>query len=290
MASHLNPSINSRADSFSSRPMQFQRKKGKTRPKKIQRKIRLKFKHIFFLFLFFGGIFYSFQRLYLFLISWENLNVKGLEIVCQKPEIREEIQQVLKGKNMGNLLLLDISHLQEALTVHRWIKEVRVRKIFPSTLKIEIKERIPIAVLKKDYLYIIDKEGIQLEKINSRENINLPLLIDSNNFQNHFEEKLYLAWKCLRSLSPQEKERLDVIDLSEYENISVQLKTQHTRLILGSDKFSQKLELFQKSRAKFEKYGNLEYVDLRFQDRFYIKPIKNSSYMGNTPNSKKEDL
>ena len=290
MASHMNPAFKHRADSFLSQPMQFQRGKGRVKIKKIKRKIRLKFRHIFLFFLLLGGIFYSFQRVYLFLISWENLNVKTIEIVCLKPEIKEEIQQVLKAKNMVNLLLLDIGHLQEAITAHRWVKEVRIRKIFPSTLQIEIKERTPIALLKKVNLYLIDKEGVQLEKIDSRENINLPVLIDSNNFQSNFEEKLKLARECLRSLSPQEKEKLEVIDLTEYENITVRLKKEQTKLILGNDQFSQKLKLFQNSREILEKYGNLEYVDLRFQGRFYIKPKKSSSYRGLIPNSNKEVL
>lgn len=288
MASHLNPPLKHRTHSFFSEPMQFQRGKGKIKTKKIQRKIKLKFKHILFSFLLLGGIFYSIQQFYLFLISWDNLDIKEIEIASRKPKVKEEIQLFFEGKNLGNLLLLDIGHLQDVLSAHRWVKEVRVRKILPSTLKIEIKERTPVALLKKGDLYLIDEEGVLLKKIERREEMNLPLLFDLDNFQKEYKEKLKLAWKCLHDLSPSQRERIEVLDLTEYENITVQLKKEQTRLILGDDQFSQKLKSFQESRAAFKKYGDLEYVDLRIPDRFYIKPKKNSSYRDLFPNLKKE--
>lgn len=287
MASHLNPPLKTRAGPFFSQHMQFQRGEGKTKTKKVQKKAKLKFWHIFFYLLLIGGIFYSVQKSYLFLISWDNLEVKDMIIVCRNPDVKEEIQQNLENINMGNILLFDIEHLQEALAAHRWVKEVRIRKLLPSTLKIEIKDRTPLALLKRENLYLIDEEGIHLERIESTEKLDLPLLVDSNNFQKDYKEKLELAWECLRSLSPSEKEQLEVLDLSEYENITVQLKKKKTKLILGNDQFSQKLKTFQKYSAKLGKFGNLEYVDLRFPDRFIIKPKKNP-YRARIPNPKKE--
>ena len=243
--------------------------------------------HIIFYLLLIGGIFYSVQKSYLFLISWDNLEVKDMIIVCRNPDVKEEIQQNLENLNLGNILLFDIEHLQEVLATHRWVKEVRIRKILPSTLKIEIKDRTPLALLKRESLYLIDEEGIHLERIESTKKIDLPLLVDSNNFQKDYKEKLKLAWECLRSLSPSEKEQLEVLDLSEYENITVQLKKKKTKLILGNDMFSQKLKTFQKYSARLGKFGYLEYVDLRFPDRFIIKPKKNP-YRARIPKPKRE--
>jgi len=287
MASHLNPPLKTRGEPFYSQHMQFQRGKGKTKTKKVQRRAKLKFRHIFFYLLLIGGIFYSAQKSYLFLISWDNLEVKDMIVVCSNPEVKQEIQQNLDNIAVGNILLFDIGHLQEELAAHRWVKEVRIRKIFPSTLRIEIKDRTPLALLKRENLYLIDEEGIHLERIKSREKLDLPLLVDSNNFKKDYKEKLELAWECLRSLSPSEKEQLNVLDLSEYENITVQLKKKKTKLILGNDQFSQKLKEYQKYSARLEKFGILEYADLRFPDRFIIKPKKNP-YKSAIPKSKRE--
>ena len=99
MARQLNPAFDYRATRSPSQSMQFQRGKGKIKIKKIQRKIRLKSKHILFFFLFLGGIFYLIQRSYLFLITWDHLDVKNIEIVCNKPEGKGKIQQFFNEKN-----------------------------------------------------------------------------------------------------------------------------------------------------------------------------------------------
>jgi cell division septal protein FtsQ len=273
MAYNLNPTVRHRTHSLLAEPMQFQRGRGKIKTKKIQRKIKLKFKHILFYIILLGGIFFSLQQSYLF---------------SQKPEIKQEIQQFLKGKHLGNILLLDIGLLQEKFTAHRWIKGVRVRKILPSTLKIEIHARTPAALLKHNHTYVIDEEGIFLEQLKQGETVNFPLLIDSNLFQKDYEEKLNLAWECLRSLSPEEKEQLEVLDLTEYENVTVRLKENQTRLILGNDRFSEKIRLYTRMQAKLEKYGDLEYIDLRLHDRLYIKPTKSMPRRNLIPNADKE--
>jgi cell division septal protein FtsQ len=288
MAYNLNPTLRHDVRDYIPETMQFQRGKSKVKTKRIQRKSKMKLKHILFYFILLGGIFYGVQRTYLFLISWDKLDVKNVEVVSSKPEIREEIQRFLEGKYLGNILLLDISLLQEKFTAHRWIKEVRVRKILPSTLEIEAKVRSPIALLKLDDIYLIDREGVLLEKIEKGEKVNLPLLIDSNKFQKDRKEKFQLAWECLDSLSPVEKEQVEVLDLTEYENISARLKNCRTALILGDERFSQKLRLFSQLRARLERFGELEYIDLRFHDRLYIKPVNNHFRNTIIPSSNKE--
>lgn len=277
MAVDFNPVYRYRTNPFFSQTKQFRRKKGRVKTKKVQKKIKLKFKHILFCFILQIGIFFGVQQSYLFLLSWENLNVDKIEILCSQPEIKAEIQHFFKDKKLGNILLLDIGHLQQTLSIHRWIKDVQVKKIFPSSLKIEIKERTPVAVVKKETLFLIDKQGVLLEQINPQEIANYPLFIDLNNFEKDYQEKIKLAWECLANLFPSEKELIEVLDLSGYENVTVKLKESATRLILGNNKFSEKLRSYQKNRASLEKYGDLEYVDLRFPDRLFIKARKKTT-------------
>jgi cell division septal protein FtsQ len=287
MATQINPTLRHRIRSSFPEAFYFQRREEEVKRKKIQRKFKLKFFHILLFFLLLSGIFYSIQRIYLFLISWDNLNIKETVIVCSKSEVREEIQQSLKGKNLGNIFLLDIGHLQEAIRAFRWVEEVRVRKIFPCTLNIEIKERTPFALLKKESLDLIDRWGVTLEKLESEETMDFPVLIDSNEFQNDYKEKLKLAWECLSSLSPSEKNLIEVIDLTDCENITVQLKNDETRLVLGNDQYSAKLKLYLAYRAKLEKFGELEYADLRFPRRLYFK-LKAATDQESIPGAYKE--
>jgi cell division protein FtsQ len=272
MASHLNPPIKYRTEGFLSQPFQFQRGERKIKIKKVQRKISLQFKHIVLFFSLMAGLFYSFQRFYVFLISWENLRIKEVQILCTREAVKEELEQMIRKEPLGNILLLDIDHLQSTLERHRWVQEARIRKVFPSSLRIEIKEREPAALLKKDSYCLIDEQGVELEHLESREDILLPVFVDENDFRTDSAEKLKLAWDCLKSLPSHLREQVDILDLTEYGNLILQFKNSHTKIMLGENQFPQKIELFLKTRDRLEnQFGSLEYVDLRFEDRIYFK-------------------
>jgi cell division septal protein FtsQ len=197
-----------------------------------------------------------------------------VEVICHKPEIENHAAQFLTGKRLGNILLLDIEHLRKAMEAHRWVKEVHVRKVFPAALKIEIKERTPAAALKKESLVLIDREGIHLEKIESMTEQNVPLFVDAHNFRVNMGEKLNLAWECMDALNPALRDQIEVLDLSEFGNLQARLKRIPTWLKLGNNHFAERIQIFQSEWANLEKFGNLDYIDLRIQGRLYFKPRK----------------
>jgi cell division septal protein FtsQ len=275
LAVNIHASTKYKSGSLLSRQTSFQRKSGKIETKRIQGKWKLKIKHIAFVFILLVGFFYGFSRLYLFLISWERLNIKEVEIVCAKAEIQRDIRHYFGGKYLGNIILLDIGQLQNQLASHRWIKSIHIRKIFLSSIKIDIKERIPTALLQKEQIYLIDREGVLLEQVPSDSRPDLPLLIDKGLFQRNLDQKLALAWDCLETLEARDREKIAAIDLSDYENLSLRLEDSETWLKLGNDRFYEKMQLFHKNMALFEKYSPLEYIDFRCQDRLILHPFRN---------------
>ena len=76
--------------------------------------------------------------------------------------ILEEMGEA-KGCIMGrsNLLQLDISAIREKLLSYPSVRGVKVRRILPGTLKIELSERIPFAILSAGNVVdaLIDSEG-----------------------------------------------------------------------------------------------------------------------------------
>jgi cell division septal protein FtsQ len=234
------------------------------------------------------GIFYFFQKLYVFLISWDYLNIREIKVICSREDTQKEIEGKLSEQNLGNILLADLVHLQQTIKDHQRIKEVQIRKIFPASLRIEIEEREPVAILQTENLYLIDGEGHLLEKVDSTENLSFPLLIDTDNFQKSYEEKLRLAWECLKSISVSEREKIKTLDLSYFGWVTLYLKDNDTRLVLDYRNFAQNLKFFYEHYHNFKaRFGPLEYVDLRFQDRLYLKP-QESAKRSIIPKPKKE--
>ena len=273
MAVNIQTSFKPRGASLLSQQNSYRRKRGRVETKKIHRKIKLRITHILFAFLLLAGFFYGFSQLYLFLITWGRLNIAEVEIICQKEEIRRDIQHYLAKKHLGNILLLKIGNLQDLLTTHQWIENVHIRKIFPSTLRIETTERIPIAILEMDGYFLVDRYGVLLQKISPSEWPDLPVLIDANRFQSDYDMKLALAQECLTSLEDSARKEISMMDLSEYENVSLQLRHSGTWLKMGDSRFDEKYQSFLRNMDLFETFGPLEYIDFRYENRFVLRPL-----------------
>lgn len=283
MAVNVNPAAKFGPDPMLSRSMQFRRKKEKTQSRKILRSKKIGIRHIILYFLILVGFFVALQQAYLFLITWDKLIIDRVEVICSKPELQAAAADFLEGRYLGNILLLDISRLRGAMESHRWIEVVRIRKIFPASLKITIIQRTPGAILGKKQLILIDRSGIELDPVPVRENVDLPLFTDRDYFQSYPEVKLALAWACLDDLTPLERERLDTIDLTEYENVQVRFKNSQHWLKLGQSSFAEKIKLYRAELPYLEQLGPLEYIDLRISGRLVLKPQKNpdGGYLSN---------
>lgn len=70
---------------------------------------------------------------------------------------------IVPGSN--NLYLLNKSLLEKRLGALPRVKKVAVVKDYPNTLKVTLTERIPVAIAKLEDSYLIDNEGVLLDKV-----------------------------------------------------------------------------------------------------------------------------
>jgi cell division protein FtsQ len=271
----LNPSLKHRALTAYGGPLEFKRGRARAPVKKVQRKLTVRSRHIVLLFIALGGFFFGLTKGYLYLVNCDDFAVNKIEVSCHRDFVGRDIRALLDASKFGNLLLLDIRALQDRIESHRWVKEARLRKVFPSSLKVELSEREPVALLKVGGSYlVIDEEGVGLERLAAREDADLPLLLDNSIFQNHYQEKISLAWRCLSALEPELRRELDALDLSVNHCVSAFLRGMTTRFILGDERFSERLSFIRSYLSELERQnGPLEYVDLRFDDRIIFRPL-----------------
>jgi len=270
MAVNLNPAFKYRADPVLGGADRFRRRKPQSRTHRNSSRVRVGPRHILLCFAALAGFFFCLQQSWLFLISWEGLRIDHVTIRCRRPDVQAAAENMLKARPLGNLLLFDIGLLRRDLESHRWIREVRVRRVFPESLSIDIRERVPAAVLQASASILIDREGVLLDPAGSEDRAGLPLFIDAGRFQKDREGKLALAWACLDDLTPSQKNLIAELDLTEYRNVTAGLKGSNLRIKLGEGDFSEKLKTYMKDRARLESYGPLLYIDLRFSDRIYL--------------------
>jgi len=252
----------------------FQRGHGAAAVKAGRRKRVLRVGHVLVLTVFLAGLFFALNRAYLFLISWEELTVRKIELSGGRDSVRGTLKAFLGTRPIGNILLCDISLLQLQLKSYPWVKDARIQKVFPATLKIEIEERQPLALLEKDGLALVDGEATTLERPAAADAWpGLPVVRDEAGFRDNFWEKWRTAAACLASLTPEERTRLAVLECSEDGRISLEFREDPVRVILDGTAVRTRLDRFAGLRADLEaRLGPLEYADLRLGDRIIVRP------------------
>ena len=112
-----------------------------------------------------------------------NFIVKNEEIINRLDFLYEE-----------NLFFLNTKKIQKSLQKETFIESYNIKKIYPHTLKITIKEKVPIAILfdKKKRFYLSDKgDLINFAKIEIYKN--LPTIVGD-------KEKFYILYKDLKDI------------------------------------------------------------------------------------------
>ena len=75
---------------------------------------------------------------------------------------------------------LNLREIGDLIESHPYIKAVRISHHYPGIIKVEIKERNPIALLKTDPMVLLDREGFVLPDVGNLDNYNLPIMTNFN--------------------------------------------------------------------------------------------------------------
>ena len=165
----------------------------------------------------------------------------------------EEIKNLLIPFYNKNLLFLDNNKIKKALMENSFIESFNIKKIYPSTLIIQIFEKKPIAVLlnKKNKYYL--SERIDLIEFKNLPNYQtLPYILGN-------KDDFKIFYNNLKKINFP----IDIIEkYTFYETNRWDLKTKNNQIIkLPSKRYTQSLENFLnlKSKIDFEKYQLFDY-------------------------------
>jgi len=101
------------------------------------------------------------------------VTVTGNEMV-KNPELRE----ALKSVSRQNIFLIDLEAVARQFEAHPWVKTAAVRKVFPSSLHVQLRERAPFARIQHGETYVMDSEGVLLTR-DAEQYSHLPLVVHS---------------------------------------------------------------------------------------------------------------
>jgi len=148
-------------------------------------------------------------------LNSENINIKIIKIENNEILEAKKIKESLNYLYHENLFFLNYEEVQKHLKSHSFIESFTIKKVYPSTLKINIIEKTPIAVLhnQKKKFYISDK-GSLINYIKIKKFENLPNVFGSG--RNFIElhknlEKINFPFEVIKSFYFFDSGRWDII-------------------------------------------------------------------------------
>ncbi len=186
-------------------------------------------------------------------IEITKFNLQKIEIENNFILKEKEIKKLLFPIYNKNLLFLSNHEIKKALKQNSFIESFEIKKKYPSTLKIEIYEKKPIAIIfkKKEKFYLSDKiELVKFKKIEKYEG--LPYIFGN---EKDFKE-LHLNLKKI-SFPFNIVKKYILFDLNRWD-----IETVNNQLVkLPPDKYLNNLKNFLNIRNKknFQKYKVFDY-------------------------------
>ncbi|NLY40413.1 MAG: FtsQ-type POTRA domain-containing protein [Desulfovibrionales bacterium] len=114
---------------------------------------------------------------YRWVTTHEFFQLKTLTVQGEQRLSPEEITLAGGVDANGNLLDINIADVQRRIAALEWIESVSVTRILPDALTIEIKERVPYFLIRReDQLFYADSTGQAIAPVGVEKFISLPVL------------------------------------------------------------------------------------------------------------------
>jgi cell division protein FtsQ len=200
-----------------------------------------------------------------------------------------EVLAVLNGLRGESLFWTDLDAWRWRLLSSPWVLDAALRRSLPSTVDVMISERQPIGVSRlRDDLYLVDERGVVIDQYGPQyADLDLPIIdgLSSSPGDGLATDaaRADLAARVIAAVRsrPELARKLSQIDVSDLHNASVILSGDPAVLFLGDDQFLQRLQSYiELAPALRERVAEMDYVDLRFDERIYVRPAPGARASG----------
>lgn len=194
------------------------------------------------------------------------------------------VQTIVDGLRGSNILTADLNGYRRRLMESPWVADAELRRLLPSTVEVFVSERRPMGLCRLgSALYLVDAHGTLIDEFGPQySEFDLPIvdgLARSPNLGRPVvdETRAELAARLIDAVSQRKDlaQRISQIDVSDAHDAVVLLQNDGAMLHLGEDKFLERLQSYvDLAPALRQRVPDIDYVDLRFDERVYVRPAK----------------
>lgn len=208
-----------------------------------------------------------------------------------------EVESLLGGLKGRNIVTTPLEPWRQRLLASPWVREASLRRALPGTIEVRITERVPMAVARSgDSLLLIDDQGAIVDEFGPRyRSLDLPIvegLMERDGKEAAADEvRIALVSEALVSLRDARLlDRVSQIDVHDGRNLAVMLMNDPVLLRLGRERFGERVQAYLDMKDRLSRMvEQVESVDLRFENRVYVRPRKPGATFASMPQAPVED-
>jgi cell division protein FtsQ len=218
------------------------------------------------------------------LLTAEALAITRITVSGQTRLSRDEILSLLDGLTGRNTLLVSLEEWRQKLLASPWVEDATIRRVLPDVIDVAIADRQPMGIGRVGgALYLLDEHGDIIDEFGpDHAEFDFPLIDGLAATESAEagapvvdEARAALAMRLLASLRewPDLADRVSQIDVTDARDAVVILKGDTALVRVGDDQFAQRLQSYlDLAPALRREVPQIDYVDLRFGERVYVRP------------------
>lgn len=197
-----------------------------------------------------------------------------------------EVQALTDGLRGSSILLADLDAYRAKLLESPWVADVAMRRVLPATVEVFISERRPVGLCRLgDDLFLVDRQGTVIDQFGPQYvEFDLPIIDGLVRAPDAARPTIdparaELAARVIESLSARRDlaRRISQIDVRDVRDAVVLLDDDPALLHVGDDRFLERLQAYLDLAPTLrERVPDIDYVDLRFEERVYVRPAGGS--------------
>jgi cell division septal protein FtsQ len=193
-----------------------------------------------------------------------------------------EVRAIVDDLRGSSILTADLPRYRRRLLQSPWVADVALRRVLPSTVEVFISERRPMGLCRLGTeIFLIDAHGTVIDQYGPQyAEFDLPIIdglvqSPSSGEPAIDEPRAELAARVIDAVAPRKElaQRISQIDVHDAHDAIVLLRNDPALLHLGEERFLERLRGYvDLAEALHERVPDMDYVDLRFEDRIYVRP------------------
>jgi cell division protein FtsQ len=222
---------------------------------------------------------YALHRGYRGVIGLRLLQVQRIAVHGNHRLSNGEVLALMDGLRGQSILTVNLDEWRSGLLHSPWVAEALLRRTLPSTVDVTVQERIPLGIGRiNGALYLVDDQGAVIDEYGPNyADLDLPIIDGLSSAPDDASpdaSRAMLARRLLDALRTRNMSaRISQVDVSDSRNAVVLLDGDPTSIRLGDDHFVERLQSYvDLAPALRERVSEIDYVDMRFDERVYVRP------------------